>query len=177
MEKYFISPEQLRSLSFKLASQIQTPPDFLVALWRGGAPIGMYVHEFLKKKFQDAKIDHIAIRTSRYTGIGEAKEEVHVDNLGYIFNHITPGKSVLIVDDVWDAGTTMNTILSKLCVLKAEVKVAVVFYKPKSNKFNRGPDFCVEETNQWLVFPHELEGLSTEEIANYYGKEVVELLK
>lgn len=74
--KLFISPDQLRTLSFSLASQIDRAPDFLVPLWRGGTPIGCYVHEFLKRKFPEKAIDHIPIRTSRYQGQEGKKEAV-----------------------------------------------------------------------------------------------------
>ena len=32
------------------------------------------------------------------------------------------------------------------------------------NKTDRKPDFYLHETEKWLVFPHELEGLSLQEI-------------
>ena len=35
---------------------------------------------------------------------------------------------------------------------------------PKKNKSDRKPDFYIHETEKWLVFPHELEGLTIEEI-------------
>ncbi len=45
-----------------------------------------------------------------------------------------------------------------------EIKVATPYFKPSKNKTNRKPDFYLYETEKWLVFPHELEGLSIEEI-------------
>ena len=45
-----------------------------------------------------------------------------------------------------------------------EIKVATPYFKPNKNKTNRKPDFYIHETEKWLVFPHELEGLSIEEI-------------
>ena len=45
-----------------------------------------------------------------------------------------------------------------------EIKVATPYFKPSKNKTNREPDFYLHETDQWLVFPHELDGLSIEEI-------------
>ncbi|MBT3992871.1 MAG: hypoxanthine phosphoribosyltransferase, partial [Gammaproteobacteria bacterium] len=44
------------------------------------------------------------------------------------------------------------------------IKVATPYFKPKKNETNRKPDFYVHETEKWLVFPHELEGLSLQEI-------------
>ena len=45
-----------------------------------------------------------------------------------------------------------------------EIKVATPYYKPTKNKTDRKPDFYLHETDEWLVFPHELDGLTVEEI-------------
>jgi hypothetical protein len=49
--------------------------------------------------------------------------------------------------------------------LPKTIKVATPWYKPDRNTTDIIPDFFVHETDQWLVFPHELSGLSDEEIA------------
>lgn len=175
--KYFITPDELRRLSWRLSSQITAPPDFMVALWRGGAPIGCYVHEFLKRKFPQSKIDHIPIRTSRYTGVGQATETVQVYGLEYIFNNINAGQSILIIDDVWDAGTTIKAVIDKLSSLRITIEVGVVYYKPTRNKTLMKPNYYIEETDKWLVFPHELEELTRDEIQAHYGKIALELLE
>ncbi|MFT7532705.1 MAG: hypothetical protein ACI9FD_003738, partial [Gammaproteobacteria bacterium] len=41
--------------------------------------------------------------------------------------------------------------------------------KPNNNKTDRVPDFYLHETDHWLVFPHELKGLSDEEINQNKG--------
>ena len=75
MKKVFVSPEELRRDSFKLADQIvksEFKPDFIICLWRGGAPIGMYIHEFLK--YKGIKCELKVVRTSKYIGIGECND-------------------------------------------------------------------------------------------------------
>ena len=37
-------------------------------------------------------------------------------------------------------------------------------FKPDNNETTRTPDYFLYETNDWLVFPHEIIGLSDEEI-------------
>lgn len=173
--KRFVQPDELRVMSFELANKIGWAPDFMVALWRGGASIGMYVHEFLERKF-NRSVDHIAIRTSRYTGIEQANEQVKVEGLEHIYERVRAGQTVLIVDDVWDAGTTMKAVMDKLEVLKVTVEVAVMFYKPKRNTIRGAePKYFVESTDRWLVFPHELEGLTDEEICTHYGERVAKM--
>jgi hypothetical protein len=48
--------------------------------------------------------------------------------------------------------------------LPDQIRIATVYYKPARNRSALVPDFYVRTTDQWLVFPHELEGLTREEI-------------
>ncbi|MFT6583159.1 MAG: hypothetical protein ACJAU6_003610 [Alphaproteobacteria bacterium] len=47
------------------------------------------------------------------------------------------------------------------------MKVATVYYKPGKRDVDITPDFFLYETSEWLVFPHELQGLSTQEIRDH----------
>ena len=70
MKKTFIQADELLKDSFELAWQVYESgyrPDYIVGVWRGGAPIGIAVQEFLDVLGIDS--DHIAIRTSSYSGI------------------------------------------------------------------------------------------------------------
>ena len=52
-------------------------------------------------------------------------------------------------------------------------KIACLWYKPSRSITSIQPDFYLRTTSEWLVFPHELKGLSNEEIAlnkNYIAK-------
>ena len=46
-----------------------------------------------------------------------------------------------------------------------DIRVAAVYFKPANNRTERCPEYYVHETDKWLVFPHELNGLNPEEIA------------
>ena len=45
-----------------------------------------------------------------------------------------------------------------------EIRIATPYFKPKNNRTDSAPDYFLHETEQWLVFPHELHGLSADEI-------------
>ena len=45
------------------------------------------------------------------------------------------------------------------------MRVATAYFKPDKNKTKLTPDFYAHRTNEWLVFPHEMDGLSRQEIA------------
>ena len=181
--KLFVTPDSLRTNSYILASKVvkdDFKPDFLVAIWRGGAPIGICVHEFLK--YKNINTDHIAIRTSRYTGIDETSTNIGVHNLGYLTERLKPDSKVLLVDDVYDSGRSIEAIfeeLKKKCgdQMPIDIRTATIYYKPTRNETGKVPEYYVEESTEWIVFPHELEGLSLEEVAVAKGQEVADLLK
>jgi len=56
-----------------------------------------------------------------------------------------------------------------------QIKVATPYFKPEKNETDRKPDYYIHETDKWLVFPHELEGLSIDEI-NQFKPELSELI-
>jgi len=43
-------------------------------------------------------------------------------------------------------------------------KLELPWYKPERNIIDVEPDYFVHETDDWLVFPHEMDGLTEEEI-------------
>ena len=182
MSKLFITPDSLRLDSYKLAAQVVEngyKPDYLVALWRGGAPIGCYVHEFLK--YLNIDTDHIAIRTSRFTGINETKSHVAVHNLGYLVERLNKDSKVLLVDDVYDSGLSIDAVINSLKEklgdnVPIDIRVGTIHYKPTKNKTQRVPNYYVHESNEWIVYPHELEGLTDFEIRLAMGPEIADLV-
>ena len=169
MEKLYIRSEDLLKDSFQLAWNVYESgfkPNYIVGVWRGGAPIGIAVQEFLS--VLGVKSDHVAIRTSYYTGIDAKKDSVQVYGLNYVIRKLESEDRLLIVDDVHDTGNSISQIitdLKKACKKNTpEIKIATPYYKPNKNESEYKPDYYLHETDQWLVFPHELEGLSFEEI-------------
>ena len=169
MDKLFIKSEDLLRDSFQLAWNVYESgfePNYIVGVWRGGAPIGIAVQEFLS--YLGINSDHIAIRTSYYSGINKKKDNVQVYGLNYVIKNVHSEDSLLIVDDVHDTGLSIQQIINDLktaCKKNTpEIKVATPYFKPTKNKTDRKPDFYLHETDEWLVFPHELDGLTIDEI-------------
>ena len=169
MDKLFIKSEDLLKDSFKLAWNVYESgfqPNYIVGVWRGGAPIGIAVQEFLS--YLGIKSDHVAIRTSYYAGIDERKDSVQVYGLNYVIRQLESEDRLLIVDDVHDTGNSVAQIITDIgaaCKKNTpEIKIATPYYKPNKSQTGNKPDYYLHETDQWLVFPHELDGLSVEEI-------------
>ncbi|MFD2166744.1 phosphoribosyltransferase [Thalassotalea euphylliae] len=172
MDKKFISAQELLEDSFRVAAKVYEDgfrPDYIVGIWRGGAPIGIAVQEYFD--FKKVETDHIAVRTSSYYGINQQSKEIKVHGLHYIIENANTEDSLLIVDDVFDSGRSIDALIKQLKQLMRnnmpkDVRVATPWYKPKNSKVDIVPDYYVHESDEWLVFPHELSGLSAEEIAN-----------
>lgn len=170
-EKIYISAQQLLEDSLEIGRQILASdfrPNFIVGVWRGGTPVGIMVQELLD--FYGVETDHISIRTSSYSGINKRDNKVRVHGLSYLTSSMNAEDSLLIVDDVFDTGLSVKAIIKKLREksrknLPHDVRVATAYFKPGKNKTSFEPDFCAHKTDDWLVFPHEMEGLSRSEIA------------
>jgi uncharacterized protein len=170
MEKVFISADELLRDSMELARRVVVSgmrPTFLVAVWRGGTPVGITVQEVLA--YYSIHADHIAIRTSSYAGIDLEHKTVRVHATDYLVSRLEADDELLIVDDVFDSGRSLEAVIEKLqrrCRrnLPEKIRIATVYYKPKRRRGALLPDYFVHETDHWLVFPHEIQGLTREEI-------------
>ena len=99
MNKIVLSAQDLLEDSFRLGLRVLEDgfkPTMIIAIWRGGTPVGMAVQEIMA--YCGVESDHIAIRTSSYVGVDE-RGAVAVHGLNYIIKKICHDDRVLIVDD------------------------------------------------------------------------------
>ncbi len=182
MCKVYLTAQGLLEDSFKLAQQVLKSgfePTFIIAVWRGGAPIGIAVQEYLQ--FHGIQSDHIAIRTSSYSGIDNQSREVKVSGLDYLIKTMQYSDRLLIVDDVFDTGRSVEAIINQLneklrLNTPEDIRIAVPYYKPARNQIDREPDFVVHKTADWLKYPHSLEGLDRAEMQEE-RPEIYEIIK
>lgn len=169
MDKTVLSAQDLLEDSFRLGIKILESgfePTLIIAIWRGGTPVGMAVQEVFA--YCGVESDHIAIRTSSYLGVDE-RGAVAVHGLNYIIKKICHTDRVLIVDDVFDTGNTIKAVVDEIRDrargnTPEQIRVAVPWFKPTRNETDMVPDFYLRETAEWLVFPHELDALTPEEM-------------
>lgn len=130
--------------------------------------MGIAIQEYFQ--FVGIATDHISVRTSAYYGINQRNKSIRVHGLHYIIEEANAGDSLLIVDDVFDSGLSIEALLADLKSkmrrnMPTTVKIACPWFKPSNNHTDLVPDYYIHETAEWIVFPHELDGLSFEEIA------------
>jgi hypoxanthine phosphoribosyltransferase len=120
--KQYLSADQLLVDSFRLAERVSSSgfkPTMIIAVWRGGVPTGIAVPEFLA--CCGIETDHIAIRTSSYDfGIDQRLGEIRVHGLNYLIKNVTAEDKLLIADDVFDTGRTVDAVIEKPTSLAAQ---------------------------------------------------------
>jgi len=172
MDKTYITAQQLLEDSFRLANQVfedNFRPEFIIGIWRGGAPVGIAVQEYFE--FKGVKTDHISVRTSSYYGINQQSKKIRVHGLHYLIENANADDKLLIVDDVFDSGRSVAALIKAIrkqsrLNTPGDIRVACPWYKPSKNAVDFEPDYYIHESAEWLVFPHELEGLTVSEIAS-----------
>ena len=168
-EKVFVDARTLRLNSIRLARRIWDDgyrPDYIIGIWRGGTPPGILLHEFFRLQGHDPY--HTTIKTQSYRGMQRGTGDVEVKGLEHVIDVVQSMDRVLLVDDVFDTGHTMAALLQEFDQRARrnapECRIGTVYYKPERNETSLEPDYWQVSTDDWIVFPHELDGLTDEEI-------------
>lgn len=177
MQKKYVAANDLLLDSFKLALKVRDAgfrPDFLVGLWRGGSAVGIAVQEGLEHF--GIETDHIAVRTSYtglpgYTQMVDKADSIRVHGLDYLLERVCAEHSLLIVDDVYSTGFSVQAVIEQLSLkarrnLPHDIRVATVWYRP-SSRTARPPDYYIHETRDWLILPYELSGVDIDELREH----------
>jgi len=170
VDKTYITAQQLLEDSFRLAHQVFEDgfqPNFIVGIWRGGAPVGIAVQEYFE--FKGLATDHISVRTSSYYGINKQAKNIRVHGLHYLIENANADDRLLIVDDVFDSGRSVDGLIKQIrkqsrLNTPTDIRVACPWYKPGKNAVGFEPEYFLHQSDAWLVFPHELDGLEISEI-------------
>ncbi len=170
VNKHYISANELLLDSFKLATSIYNSdfsPTIIVGVWRGGTPVAIAVQEFFSVK--DVHTEHTAIKTSSYYGINQQEKHITLSGLTPLIEMIDHNTRLLLVDDVFDTGRSMEAILKYIKIHTKNkppkaIKIASPWFKPTKNLTELKPDYYLYETEDWLVFPHEISGLTQKEL-------------
>ena len=179
MDRLFLDEQNLILDSFRLGVQIFEAgfrPTFIVGLWRGGSSVGIYVQECLQTL--GVETNHISVRTS-YRGqpyyqqmLEESGAGIRVHGTQYLLETLNADDRLLIVDDVFSSGRSIEAVLKRLQNqlkrnMPEQVRIATLWQRSSRNETAIEPDFVVHQTENWLVFPYEMSGLSREEIAEH----------
>ena len=192
MKKEFLPYEVVRNNALKLANRIYNDgfiPDVIYVSLRGGVYLGNIISEYFKIVQRRARPVYYAAMVARsYTGVRES-EEVKVEGWTYSPDALRTGDKILLVDDIFDSGKTINhlaKIIMDKGITRKDLKVAVHDYKyfhDKPEQFPVQPDywcrkheFTVKDEDLWIHYSsHELIGLTLEELEEHYYRDDPEL--
>lgn len=192
MTKEFLPYDIVRNNALKLAHRINQEgfvPDVIYASLRGGAYMANVISEYFKIARRGKRpVMYAAVVARSYTDVRE-HSRVMIDGWTYSPKYLRPGDKVLLVDDIFDSGKTINHLVENLLergVPRKDIKVAVHDYKfftYKQQQLPIQPDYWCRkfeiekpEDDLWIHYMnHELVGLGQEELEEYYYKDDPEL--
>lgn len=194
MVKNFLPYNTVRNNSLKMAYRIHEDgfiPDVIYVLLRGGAYMGNVISEyfkFIRKGMRPAFYAAVVARS--YTDVRE-RNRVMVDGWTYNPEHLRNGDKVLLVDDIFDTGRTINflaDIIMNKGIPREDLKIAVHDFKHYTYEREQMPiipdywcrkhDIDEPDADVWIHYmSHELVGLTDEEKERYYYTDDPELEK
>jgi hypoxanthine phosphoribosyltransferase len=194
MRKEFLPYQVVRNNAIRLARRAWQEgfvPDVLYVSLRGGAYMGNVMSEFFKLVRRGGRPSYYAAVVARsYRDIGE-QDRVKVDGWTYDPAYLRTGDKVMLVDDIFDTGRTINhlvEIIMDMGIPRSDVKVAVHDYKIRRyldrqlpvqpDLWCRRHDLAGPEDDFWIHYlSHELVGLTDEEKREHYFRDDPDLAK
>ena len=194
MKKEFLQFDEVRDNAIKLAHRIYSDgfiPDVIYVSLRGGAYLGNIISEYFKIVHKGAHpVYYAAVVARSYTDVAKA-DQVKVDGLTYSPDYLRVGDKILLIDDIFDSGKTVNHLAQIILdkgIPRKDLIIAVHDYKYFYDKKEQLPihpdywcrkhDVSVNDDPYWIHYmSHELMGLTEKELENNYYSRDPELRK
>ena len=145
-EREILTWERFGTAIRELAQQVADSgfgPDVVVAVARGGLPVGGAMAYALGTKAVGT------LNVEFYTGIDERLDEPQVLP-PLLDTDALHGLRALVVDDVADTGETLALVQRLIAAHCDEARTAVLYAKSRSIV---DPDFVWKRTDSWITFP------------------------
>lgn len=184
--KEFLPYDSVRIDALKLAHKIYQQdkfvPDVIYTSLRGGAYMANVISEYYKVALKNHKpVLYAAVVARSYTDVSQ-HSAVRIDGWTYSPDYLRAGDKIMLVDDIFDSGRTLNYLVGILLergVPRENIKIVVHDYKVYKWKEQLPiqPDYWCRkfeisnpEENNWINYnSHELVGLTNEELEeNFY---------
>ena len=189
MKKEFLQFDVERDNALKLAYRIYKEgfiPDVIYVSLRGGAYLGNIISEYFKIVHKGARpVYYAAVVARSYTDVAKA-DHIKVDGWTYSPDYLRVGDKVLLIDDIFDSGRTINHLAQIILdkgLPRKDLKIAVHDYKYFTDKevqlpfqpdyWCRKHDVSINDEEMWIHYmSHELVGLEQNELEeNYYKRD------
>jgi hypoxanthine phosphoribosyltransferase len=150
IERDIVSWESLDVMVARLAELVRGEYDVMLAITRGGlVPAGMLAYRLRMRNILVAAVEFYD---------DEGRPGPQPTFLQFPADPLLRGQRVLIVDEVWDSGTTIRAVTERVRQAGGVPTTAVLHYKPERSKVAGRPDVFVESTDRWVVYPFKAGG-------------------
>lgn len=144
-DKQIVTWENLDDLVGTLADKVGSDYDVVLAITRGAlVPAGMLAYRLGLRNILVAAVAY-------YDDSGQPAEQPTF--FQFPADPLLHGQRVLVVDEVWDTGTTIEAVVERVRMAGGRPTTAVLHYKPGRSTAGTVPDHFVVATNAWVVYP------------------------
>ena len=145
LEKDVVTWDDLAAMVAELAARVGSDYDAMLTITRGGlVPAGMLAYRL--------GIRNILVAAVEYYD-DEGRPGPHPTFLQFPADPLLRGLRVLIVDEVWDSGTTIHAVTERVRQAGGSPTTAVLHYKPTHSTVPATPDHHIVTTDRWVVYP------------------------
>ncbi|HEV8546664.1 MAG TPA: phosphoribosyltransferase family protein [Candidatus Limnocylindrales bacterium] len=145
LEKEIVTWDDLAAMVARLAEQTRGQYDVMLAITRGGlVPAGMLAYRLGIRNILVAAVEY-------YDDAGRPGPRPTF--LQFPGDPLLRGQRVLIVDEVWDSGTTIHAVTERVRQAGGIPTTAVLHFKPGRSKVPGAPDHYAATTERWVVYP------------------------
>lgn len=150
-ERAIVSWDDLDRLVAELAERLAPKQfDVMLAITRGGlVPAGMLAYRL--------RIRNILVAAVEFYD-DEGRPGPRPTFLQFPADPLLRGQQVLVVDEVWDSGTTIHAVTERVRQAGGIPTTAVVHWKPERSVVPGAPDVHAVTTAAWVVYPFKAGG-------------------
>jgi hypoxanthine phosphoribosyltransferase len=143
--------DDLDHLVTELAEQLKGERfDVMLAITRGGlVPAGMLAYRLRIRNILVAAVEF-------YDDQGQPGP--HPTFLQFPADPLLRGQRILVVDEVWDSGTTIHAVTDRVRQAGGLPTTAVLHWKPERSQVPGKPDVHAVTTDAWVVYPFKAGG-------------------
>jgi len=150
VDKEVVTWDALESMVRSLAGRVGRDYDVLLAITRGGlVPAGMLAYRLGIRNILVAAVEY-------YDETGRPGPKPTF--LQFPADPQLRGQRVLIVDEVWDSGTTIHAVSQRVRQAGGLPTTVVLHYKPTHSVVPGVPDYFAVKTDRWVVYPFKAGG-------------------
>ena len=146
VDKDVVTWDDLSDMVADLARRLRDHDyDVMLAITRGGLfPAGMLAYRLGLRNILVAAVEYYD---------AEGKPGPKPTFLQFPADPLLRGQRVLIVDEVWDSGTTIHAVTERVRQAGGIPTTVVLHYKPAHSRVPGEPDMHVATTDRWVVYP------------------------